>query len=167
MGGMLPGEYEDDPEFADVMDRVARAAQQAPARGGMLSSPETDPYYYYKLRQTLPPDSPLHAVYGPLEHGQAMREQVSRDPWSAPLFAGAIPVYSGLKALGLTDARSPASMEEMSEAYKGVGRGMLDWLGSLMAQSQSGPGIPGVSGRKVPNAQPAVPLPATTGVVRG
>lgn len=95
---------------------------------GMLSSsPQTDPYFYYKLRNQLPPDSPLHATYGPLEHGQAMQEMVSRDPLSAiPLGLVGIPGYTLGKATGMIrGARSPASAAEMIEAYKGLLRGLF------------------------------------------
>lgn len=94
---------------------------------GPSAGPETDPYYYYKLRNQLPPDSPLHATYGPLEHGQAMEEMVGRNKLAAlPLGMLAIPGYTLGKATGMiSGTRSPASWDEVLEAYRGIARGLL------------------------------------------
>ncbi len=91
-----------------------------------------DLYKYQRLRDLIPRDSPLHAVYGPLEHGQFTQDEVGRNPLMAIPMLAFIPAYTGLKAMGaFPRARSPASLDEMAEAYRGVGRGLIDAAGKL------------------------------------
>lgn len=83
-------------------------------------------FHYQQLRAALPPDSPLHAVLGPLEHGQFAEDAVRDNPLMAVPMSLAIPAYTAGKAAGLVrGTRSPASWDEIFEAYKGLWRGML------------------------------------------
>lgn len=86
-----------------------------------------DPYYFYKLRSQTPADSPLQAAYGPMEHQQVMQEMVSQNPaMVTPLGQLAIPGYTLGKATGLIPGtRSPASWDEVLQAYKGLWQGLL------------------------------------------
>lgn len=59
------------------------------------------------------------------EHQAFAREVVTENPLMAVPLAAAIPLYTGAKALGLTNARSDASFAEMGDAYKGVGQGLM------------------------------------------
>jgi len=83
-------------------------------------------FHYQQLRAALPPTSPLHAVLGPLEHGQFVEDAVQDNPLMALPLALAIPAYTAGKATGLIKgARSPASWDEIFAAYGGLKRGML------------------------------------------
>ena len=65
---------------------------------------------------------------GPLEHGAFAESMVSRNPlWSVPLLF-ATPAYSAAKHAGLLQTRSPASVDEMAEGYRGIGRGLLSYF---------------------------------------
>jgi len=89
-----------------------------------------DLFHYLRLRNALPPNSPLHSVLGPLEHGQFVQDAVQGNPLSAAPLMFAIPAYTAGKAAGLIPgARSPASWDEIFEAYKGLWRGMLPQSG--------------------------------------
>ena len=62
---------------------------------------------------------------GPQEHQAFAREWTRDNPWLAvPSLTAAIPMYSGAKALGLTKARSPASLDEMASGYRGMWEGL-------------------------------------------
>jgi hypothetical protein len=99
--------------------------------GGMLPFVPPPPaagdlYHYQKLRAALPRDAALHSVLGPLEHGQFVEEVTRNRPWMSVPMALAIPAYTAGKATGLIrGARSPASWDEIFEAYGGLKRGML------------------------------------------
>lgn len=78
------------------------------------------------MRLDLPKGDPRHAVIGPAEHRAFARDWTRRNPLSAvPVLLGGIPAYTVAKAAGMTNARSPASTQEMTEAYKGLGEGLL------------------------------------------
>ena len=65
------------------------------------------------------------AMLAPYEHRAYAREYVQDEGMKgAASLAVAIPAYSAAKALGLTNARSPASMEEMKQGYKGIFEGL-------------------------------------------
>lgn len=69
------------------------------------------------------------AVLGPREHGAWAEFRVIDNPVYGPieqLFA--IPGYTAAKAVGLLGGRSPASVDELAEAYKGMGRGLISNL---------------------------------------
>lgn len=40
----------------------------------------------------------------------------------------AIPAYTAAKAVGAVSARSPASFDEMTQGYRGLGEGLLENL---------------------------------------
>jgi hypothetical protein len=68
------------------------------------------------------------SILGPLEHGAYAEYKVAQNPLNALIMLGLIPGYTASKALGIKSGRSPASIEEMSEAYKGMWRGLgFDW----------------------------------------
>ena len=76
-------------------------------------------------RNALPRNDPQHAVLGPAEHRAFAREWTKEQPLiAAPALLASIPAYTGAKALGLTKARSPASLNEMAEAYRGMWEGI-------------------------------------------
>ena len=84
-----------------------------------------DLYHYQRLRAATPRTAALHSVLGPLEHGQFVEELVQNQPWAAAAMPLAIPAYTAGKATGLIrGARSPASWDEIFEAYRGLGRGL-------------------------------------------
>lgn len=65
------------------------------------------------------------ARIAPFEHRAYAREYVQeKGAMGAASMAVAIPAYSAAKALGFTDARSPASLEEMKQGFVGVFEGM-------------------------------------------
>lgn len=64
-------------------------------------------------------------VMGPMEHRAFAREWTKDMPLiAAPSLAAAIPLYTAAKMAGLLRTRSPASVDEMAEAYRGVGEGL-------------------------------------------
>lgn len=58
------------------------------------------------------------------EHRAFAREVTAENPAMAVPLLAAIPAYQGAKALGLTNSRSEPSLEQASEAYKGLGEGL-------------------------------------------
>lgn len=60
------------------------------------------------------------------EHRAFAREVTAENPAMAIPLLAAIPAYQGAKALGLTNSRSEPSLEQASEAYKGVGEGLSE-----------------------------------------
>lgn len=94
---------------------------------GMLNLNDDDLYELARQRNSLPADDPRQAQLAPQEHGQFTQEVVRDRPWMALPLAAATPAYTAGKAAGLIDARSPASLSEISEAYKGIMRGLSDW----------------------------------------
>jgi hypothetical protein len=91
-------------------------------------------------RDRLADDDPLHAIYGPAEHGAYARARVN----DAGLFGlieqlAGITAYTPLKAMGVYGGRSPASVDEMLSGYGGALMGLLDYVsrgGSLGAEKQ-------------------------------
>ena len=86
-----------------------------------LYNDDTDLYSAYQARNQPGADQ---AALGPKEHGQFAEDAVSRNKAMAIPLAVAIPAYSAAKAMGLVKTRSPASMEEMKQGYKGIWRGL-------------------------------------------
>lgn len=79
----------------------------------------------YNLRDAAGSDNPLQATLGPMEHAAFAREWTEDQPFLAvPSLLAAIPAYTAAKALGLIKTRSPASLSEMVQAYRGVGQGL-------------------------------------------
>lgn len=65
-------------------------------------------------------------MLGPYEHRAFAREFAGERPLAAALsLPFAIPAYTGYKALGGGKARSPASLEEMKQAYIGLMEGLM------------------------------------------
>ena len=78
-----------------------------------------------RLRAMFDGDNEMQAMLGPMEHEAFAREQVEDDPWrGVPAMLAGIPAYTAAKALGLHGGRSPASMNEIAQAYRGVGQGL-------------------------------------------
>lgn len=76
----------------------------------------------YNLRGQLPKDQQNKVA--PYEHRAFAREAVAENPAMAASLAVAIPLYSAAKALGLSKARSGASLDEMAQGYTGIGEGL-------------------------------------------
>lgn len=82
-----------------------------------------------RLRNSLPPNDPRHAELAPLEHAAFAREWTRENPLVAvPALAVSIPGYSVAKAVGLTSARTPGNISEVLEGFRGVGRGLRDYV---------------------------------------
>jgi hypothetical protein len=61
----------------------------------------------------------------PLEHRAFAREWTKESPVVAPVaLTFAIPLYTLAKSLGILTARSPASLREITEGYKGIYEGL-------------------------------------------
>lgn len=84
----------------------------------------------YLGRGNYPRNDYLQSILGPMEHQQFARESVARNPYLAISLGLAAPIYSAGKYLGLTNARSPASLDELFAAYKGIGQGLNDYMQS-------------------------------------
>jgi hypothetical protein len=92
----------------------------APLNRGQLSHDEL-----LRLRAMFNGDDDMQAMLGPMEHEAFAREYTEENPWLGPpaMLAG-VPAYTAAKALGLHGGRSPASMNEIAQAYRGVGEGL-------------------------------------------
>lgn len=76
-------------------------------------------------RNALEPDDPMQNVLGPREHGAYAEMRVDDYPVYGVLEQLlAIPAYTAAKKLGIMGGRSQPSIDEMAEAYRGVGRGI-------------------------------------------
>ena len=81
------------------------------------------------LRNSLANDDPRHREIAPFEHRAFAREWAQESPLLASAsLPFAIPAYTAAKALGAVSARSPASLDEMTEGYRGLGEGLLESL---------------------------------------
>lgn len=81
------------------------------------------------LRNSLAADDPMQAVLAPYEHAAFAREWTQENPLAAvPSLAVSIPGYSAAKLLGLTHSRTPATLAEMAQSYRGMGQGLLALL---------------------------------------
>jgi hypothetical protein len=79
----------------------------------------------YRMRNAPGADQ---GMLGPYEHRAFAREFAQESPVRAAVsLPFAIPAYSAAKALGLTNARSSASLAEILQGY----RGLLEGLGML------------------------------------
>lgn len=82
-----------------------------------------------RLRNSLPDHDPRHAMLGPLEHAAFAREWTMENPLVAvPSLAVSIPGYSLAKLFGKR-ARTGASLNEMAQGYRGVGKGLAALMG--------------------------------------
>jgi hypothetical protein len=81
------------------------------------------------LRDSLAANDPMQATLAPYEHAAFAREWTQENPAAAvPSLAVSIPGYSAAKLLGLTHSRTPASLAEMAQSYRGMGQGLLALL---------------------------------------
>lgn len=85
-------------------------------------------YSAKRERDRNPKDRLTQDLLGPKEHGQAVEEITSENPIKGVAMTVAAPVYTAAKALGLTDARSSASSDEIFSAMEGFGRGVKRYL---------------------------------------
>lgn len=76
----------------------------------------------YDARQYASPQGQM--MLGPAEHQAYAREAVQANPWMAAPIAAATPIYSLLKAVTNTGARSPASWGELKGGLLGVAQGL-------------------------------------------
>ncbi|AVO23112.1 hypothetical protein RIVERRIDER_24 [Xanthomonas phage RiverRider] len=77
------------------------------------------------LRANIPPDDPRQIELAPMEHRAFAREWAKSSPVMASLsLPFAIPAYTAGKSVGLINARTPASMTQMTEGYKGMWEGL-------------------------------------------
>jgi len=78
----------------------------------------------YAMRQNAPKDA--QSLIGPYEHQAFAREFAQESPISAAIsLPFAIPAYTAAKALGLQKTRSPASLDEIIQGYKGLAQGLF------------------------------------------
>jgi len=83
-----------------------------------------------RLRNSLPPNDPRQAELAPYEHAAFAREWTAENPYMAvPALSIAIPGYSLLKGAGLVHSRTPASLAEMTQSFRGVGSGLRSFFG--------------------------------------
>lgn len=80
----------------------------------------------YRLRGNLSKEE--QAIVAPYEHRAFARELVQENPAMAASLAFAIPSYTAAKATGAVEARTPASMEEMEQAFVGMYEGIIKKL---------------------------------------
>ena len=93
--------------------------QPAPDYGSMTHA------QLVQLRASIPPDDPRQAILAPYEHQAFAREWTQDQPVLAPLsLSVAIPAYAASKALGITHARTGASIASILAGYKGIGQGL-------------------------------------------
>lgn len=128
-------------DTADLQRHLAMLNQikQAPAYGlpQMLArkDPAPDEAYQrwqdlYQQRMQIPPDDPQQQVLGPKEHGAYAEFRVRDKPIYGLLEQMlAIPGYTAAKSAGLMEGWSKPGIDEMAEAYRGLGRGLLGNLG--------------------------------------
>jgi hypothetical protein len=83
----------------------------------------------YQMRDAMP-NAADQSNLAPYEHQAFARESVGDNPLMALPIAAATPLYTAAKALGLVHSRSPASLEEIIKAYKGIGQGLNNWRSS-------------------------------------
>jgi len=87
-----------------------------------------DPYFYGRMRANMPPTDPMHKIVAPLEHREFVEDAVRYGhPLMAPAMAGAIPMWTWLKYLGIIPKgpnTSPASLDEIFAGYEGLFSGL-------------------------------------------
>src|SRR5512143_1057862 len=81
------------------------------------------------MRNALPGASPDQVALAGQEHQAFAREWTQENPMLAlPSLLFAIPGYSAAKAAGLIHSRTPASLDEMASAYRGMGEGISNLI---------------------------------------
>lgn len=80
----------------------------------------------FNVRANIPQDKETQAKVAPAEHRAFAREWTKENPMLAvPSLLAAIPLYSIAKATGIIKARSPASVNEVAEGYRGIMEGLM------------------------------------------
>jgi len=67
----------------------------------------------------------------PLEHRAFAREVTANNPLMALSLGAAIPLYSASKALGISKARTPANLDEITGGFTGIGEGLAEYVRKL------------------------------------
>lgn len=100
----------------DYQDRLALLLARMPHSGLM------------QLRDSVPNNSPLQAQLAPYEHRAFARELTQDNPFMAVPLAVATPAYQLGKLISPSNlgARTPPSLEELIQAYKGIGEGLFN-----------------------------------------
>lgn len=70
-------------------------------------------------------DKELQELLAGYEHRAFARELVRDRPWMAASLVPAIPAYYLGKKLGLLNARTEGSLEQMLQGYRGIYEGLL------------------------------------------
>jgi lipid II:glycine glycyltransferase (peptidoglycan interpeptide bridge formation enzyme) len=78
----------------------------------------------YNLRSSMKGNKEAQNVIAPFEHRAFAREATANNPLMSVPIAAAIPIYTAAKAVGLTGARSGASVDEVVEGYTGLAEGI-------------------------------------------
>lgn len=80
----------------------------------------------FNVRANISQDKETQAKAAPAEHRAFAREWTKENPMVAvPSLLAAIPLYSIAKATGIIKARSPASIDEVAEGYRGLMEGLM------------------------------------------
>ena len=95
----------------------------------------------YRMRGRAPKD--LQGKLAPYEHQAFAREATAENPLMALPIAAAIPLYQPYKAIQ-GQSRSPVSLDQVTQGYKGIGQGLWqafqDGMRSIQGQLE-GTGI--------------------------
>jgi soluble lytic murein transglycosylase-like protein len=73
----------------------------------------------------------------PYEHRAYARETVTDSPLAAVPLAAMVPLYQASKAMGFENSRSEASMEQVSQGYKGIGEGLVESVKKPWEEAQA------------------------------
>lgn len=80
---------------------------------------------YYAMRAQYPRGDYMQGILGPMEHAQFAQQWTQDNPYiAAPSLLFAIPAYYAAKKMGLTNSRSPASIDEIFAGYEGLLSGL-------------------------------------------
>jgi len=79
----------------------------------------------FAMRNAYPRGDYVQGILGPMEHAAFAEEWTRENPLAAIPLLFAIPGYTAAKKMGLTNARSPASMDEILQGYEGMMKGLL------------------------------------------
>lgn len=90
-----------------------------------ISEEERAFYELLRARDAIPKNDPRQNILGPREHGAYAEMRVRKRPiYGLAEQLVAIPAYTAAKAVGVMGGRSKPSIDEMAEAYRGVGRAL-------------------------------------------
>lgn len=85
-----------------------------------------DLYGLYHERNKYGRKDYMQDVIGPAEHKQFVREVTRDSLLKGVAVAAGAPAYTAAKAMGLTKARSRASVDEIFSAWEGFAQGLKD-----------------------------------------